>query len=330
MKKYSSVLHNTLPFVIMITYTFIYIEIFSYVGFLRHFFLVDSRFFVFAAIGMIAIDVYYGYNVRNRKNNSPNDLVYRLSNLFLSVQIVIYLILKMVEGAHYNNYIYSTYHLQPDNMINGIVFGISIAILYRAMGTKKYLRLVSFRSLHNNKGLVELIFLSILLSLSLVLNGLTTIKNAIGNDIYILTHVDASYDEKMEAAWGFYYDYMKFVSEYVTPESVILAPPQEEPWLTVGNAGLDRYFVYPAYVINGEFNTLNNNDKKYQYILIAHGDALVADSSRYGWPKVSIKAEKIWYYDPITKKTSEVDNKTYYPNDKINNGAWGLIKIKND
>jgi len=140
------------------------------------------------------------------------------------------------------------------------------------------------------------------------------------------THLDYSYDDKMRRVWGFYYDYMKFVRENTAPDSNILIPPHSYHWLSTGNGGLNRYFLYPRKHINGEVDNIPDNG--YDYVLIAKG-LWYSEGVDWGWPKVYVKASKIWYIDPQTLKVSELE-KDFDPKDSFNMQAWGLIKVKRE
>jgi len=321
------------PFFVALTYLFLLLETYLYIGFLRHFFLLDSRFFLVITLISGATLTFSKENTINQKSSGEtlNTLIFSLNTLFLPMALIFYMIMPVSEAANYSNYVYSTFHLQPNNFFYIVIFSTSLMVFDQLGKRKRITRRVGkvindfpkkFKKSPIDIGLKTMIL--VVLLLYLIDNISATVNSAINSNLYILSHLNDSYDEKMRKRWGFYYDFMKFVNEHADDSSTIVVPPKRGPWLTVGNAGLGRYFVYPNRVINGGYDYLP--DEEYEYVVIAWGGWLVGDKERYGWPKVPIKADKVWYIDPDLSVEEYDDD--YEPSDTKNEKAWGLIKVE--
>jgi len=301
---------NTLffPFLVFSTYAFIILESYSYIGVLRRFILVDSRFLILLA--MISTILLIG-----RRLNSLCFLTFKINKIIFILSLIAYLVMQFLESLHFHNYVFSTYHIQPTNFFYIVVFAFLIFIISRLLKQKLFAL---------NTSVIRLIITTV--TIFVFINGLVkTVDAAMYSDVYILTHLNSSYDYKMAERWGIYYDYMKFVKANTPEKASILIPPQELPWYSTGNRGLDLYFLFPRNLDNGSYNNLVDL-KKYDYILLSWGEWNEVEKDRYGWPKEKIMAEKIIYFDPATKLTKE-KIKDYDPKD-VTDGVWGLIKIK--
>jgi hypothetical protein len=172
--------------------------------------------------------------------------------------------------------------------------------------------------------ITSLSFLLIFFSLFSLLDR--TLKEALEKNVYVIKNISDSYDQKMLKQWGFFYKYMMFVRENTERNSTILVPPKELPWLSTGNVGLVRYFLYPRNLRSGDRDNLPEKIN-YDYVFLDWGEWPNADKNSYGWPKVPVKAEEIIYMDE-KDNTVEIVNSDYKPNSKENYEAWGIIKIK--
>jgi hypothetical protein len=143
---------------------------------------------------------------------------------------------------------------------------------------------------------------------------------------YLVTHPFANYKEKLTYKVSDY-PYYAFVNELTPPDATILVPPQESPWLTSGNVGYIRNFLYPRKLLQGTYQTAPIPSGT-QYVLIARGEWPVNDLERYGWPKATISAQHIWYFDQNTRQHFEADTKTFDPNAPENKERWGLIQLQ--
>lgn len=297
------------PFMVLFTFVVLGLETYSYIGFIGKFILIDSRFFfnlsIFSAIFLII----------SGKKSYLSDLTFRLNSLVLIAGSVTYLFLQFLEAQNFHNYVFSRYHIQPNNMLYIVILSLILAIISKLRLPKKFLNVSPY--------------LSIIMVVTLVifLNGMVETANAaLYSDIYIISHINKSYDYKMTERWGVYYQYIKFVKDNTPENSIILIPPKELPWLSTGNEGLDRYFLYPRRLINGNLDEVSNTSN-YDYAMLVWGEWNGAPKEKYGWPKASILAEKVIFFDPITSATKSVDG-GYNLGGDSKYGEWGLIKIK--
>lgn len=317
------------PYLVFLTFFFLFIESYMYEGFLAKILFVNARTFLFLTL-CSSVGAFM-YRVSEKKEDYTTTLVININQLMLPIFIASYVIMQYSEVLHFSNYVYSTYHFGPANFFYVLIFSAvlcSIDLVTRSASFKIFIsRIKQSGKYRSNSAIYFLGFITLLcLSIFTIKNLTKTLSYITYQDLYIFNHINDTYQEKMRRAWGFYFDYMEFVKQYATGTNItILAPPQESPWLTSGNAGLDRYFLYPAKVVSAT-NDLSQG-KDYDYIMISRGEWAVADETRYGWPKNKIKAERVWYIDENTKKITEYIG-DYNPDNFAKKGVWGLIKIK--
>ncbi len=330
-KKIIKICSKIFPIIVPTTYFLIFLETYTYFGFLSQFFLVDSRFIMIFTflIGLVVVITDATYEtIHIQKPNSLKSLVFNLNKLLLPIIFIIYFILQSLEINNYPNYVFTNYHLQPNNFFYAVIFG-SLVLLLNVMSTKEvqkyYLKLYHNFENNNNKKRFILNFGVIFILVLYFINNMTlAINDAISSNIYIFTHLNDSYADKMRVQWKSYSDFMLFVDNYTEGSSTIVVPPTERPWLTVGNSSLSRYFTYPKKVIEGSYSELP--EEMFDYVTIAVGSWNVAEEERYNWPKVQVPAEKIWYIDLNTLSIEESFS-DFDPADERNKGAWGLIKV---
>lgn len=285
------------------------LETYSYLGFLSKYILVDSRFFL--VLAMISGTLLIG-----KKLNTLCALTFKVNTFILPVSLTLYLIMQLLESLHFHNYVFSTYHIQQTNFLYIVFLSSALFLISKLVRQKPFLLNMSVFKLA-----IVFIFTVVFLD-----GAVKTMDAAVYTDIYILSHINASYDFKMEERWGLYYDYIKFVKANTPENASILVPPQELPWFSTGNVGLNRYFLFPRKMGNGSYNEpmdLSN----YDYVLLVWGEWDGADKSAYGWPKIPIKAEKIIYFESATGVVRE-KNGNYDPKSITTDGVWGIIKVK--
>lgn len=287
------------------------LETYSYIGFLKKYIFVDSRFFVVLAIFSTILLI-------GRKLNTFNNFVLKVNLIIFPLVAILYLVMQFLEAIRFPNYTFSTYHIQPTNFFYIVLMSLTLLLISKITKQKS---LVSNGSAF--KPFLILIFIAAFIN-----GAVKTVDAAIFTNIYVFSHLNASYDYKMTALdrWSNYYDYIKFVKENTPENAFILVPPQQLPWNSTGNVGLDRYFLYPRNLENGSLNEPIDSSK-YNYVLIVWGEWYIDDKNAYGWPKVPVKAESIIYFNPGTRKVSEIKG-NYNPVKSAENGVWGIIKIK--
>jgi len=322
------------PFLVSLTFFFLFLETYLYIGFLRKFFLADSRFFLIVSIFSATTLVLLQKDVKIKtREKILNNLVFQLNTLLFPSVLIFYLIMQAAEVANYSNYVFSTFHLQPDNFFYIVVLSAGLLLLDWAGEKKETVQLFSRRAgiflkdfkKRPTRSALKLAVI-VLLLFYFIDNFTKTLNTAINSNIYILTHLNDSYDDKMRQKWGFYYDYMKFVKQNTPEDSIIVAPPMERPWLTTGNTGLNRYFLYPRRLVRGTYDSLP--EENYDFILITKGGWYTEDEGKYGWPKVEIKVNRVLYLDPLTRKVT-IDS--YYDfEESLEKGGWGIIDVRNN
>jgi len=295
MKKiFKKIIRNKyfLPFLIAFTYFCLLIECVTYRGFLwKHFFL-DTNFLMTLLVIFLTFV------------NEDKRLTFKLNRFLFPVLVVFYFVLLSLDFVFYSNYVFSHFHIQPQN----VLFLVLTSILILASEEANNHRLLK-RAKENVSYFLN--FLIIFFMLYLFIASVPDVFNrAIYFDAGIFTHLNFSYDDKMRNLWGDYYDFMNFVKSNTPADSSILVPPQDF-MATVGNVGLDRYFLYPRKLGNGKLDDLS--EANFQYVLIVPW-----------WPRVELPAEKILVLNPGGGITEVFGN---YEPAKIQN-SWGIIKLK--
>ncbi len=137
-----------------------------------------------------------------------------------------------------------------------------------------------------------------------------------------------TYGQKMQAKYGLYYDFMEFVKKNTPDDAVILIPPSMVPFMASGNSYLSNYFLYPRRLINGQLNKPPQYLNRYNYVLVVWKDfEEKGEESLYGWPKFSVPAKEILYMATVNSGIDAVKKGDYLPNDQMNIGHYGLIKL---
>ncbi len=331
------------PYLVYLTFFFLLLESYMYIGFLKKFFLVDSRFFlglsIFSAITILCTkSLWSSFAI-----STIESLILDLNTVLFLPLAIFYLIMVASDSVRYPNYVFATFHIQPQNFLNVVLLSLSLFLFRYILNKKdnyfgdtfKRIKEYTYAPLNRKPGVILnwehsvmlMVAIIFLLLASYIVSNLSVTLNTIINDlVFIATHPNYSYDQKMEKTWGFYYDYLKFIKENTPPTATILIPPQDGHWLSTGNEWLDRYFLYPRYLVQGsDYNVPSDG---YDYVLISKGEWPSADID-WGWPKVLIKAEYIQYIDPKTLKITKI-NKNFNPDSSNNMQAWGLIKVRKD
>jgi len=320
-------------YLIGLTYFLLLLESYMYIGFLRHFFLVDSRFFLVLSIISIVLIFYRKLRDKNYREGDLEKLVINFNSVLFLPLVVLYIIMVVSNAKNYANYVFATYHIQPQNFLNVVYLSLALLLLNykfpKVLNLENYFEKLKIFSKRKSKNAKEKLFLVVFFFLLLFyfVSSFTKVSSRIFNDFtFISTHLNYSYDDKMRKVWSFYYDYMKFVKKNTPENATILIPPQSHHWLSTGNGWLNRYFLYPRKQIHGEISSIPSDG--YDYILIAKG-LWYNNNIDWGWPKIYVNADKIWYIDPETLQVSEFD-KDFDPEDLFNMQAWGLIKVKKE
>lgn len=295
------------PFLVFFAYLSLLVEAYKYIGFLSKHIFFDSRYFLILALVS-------GVLLMGRKQNIFCVLTFKINNFFvLPISVVVYLIMQFLESFYFNNYVFSTYHLQPSIFFYIVVFCFVLFIISK------------LRSDKSSRFDILLLILPILF-----IDNLTKVlDSAINSDIFIVTHINFSYSDKMRESWGIYYNFTQFIKENTPENSSILIPPQGYPWFLTSNIGFDRYFLYPRNLINGGEKDSGVNLDNIDYVLIDYGETTI---SQYGftniWPKFNVNGKYIIYWNPSDGSTRQFDSGKYVYNAKDNINQWGIIQLK--
>jgi hypothetical protein len=304
MKKIIKLLYTSFPIFAGLTFFLIALETYTYIGFLKKYLMVDSRFFIMLTI----IFAPFAYSVATGKHSLwvvLNNLLFKINQLVFPLSLIAYLVMQSLESYKFHNYVFSTYHLQPNNFFYLVVLSGGL-ILVKKVKIPIIKLLIVPNNLNNLGKFIRICIVSVFTFL-LIDNFAISVNQAIGSDMYILLHPLATYDQKMQNYWGFFYDYIMFVKNNTPEHSTVMIPPKESPWLSTGNESLVRYFLYPRNLVQG---TKGENIKLdgVDYILMAWGEWTVNDATKYGWPKIQFSNKDVIYFG--------------------NSKNWGLIKIK--
>ncbi len=334
MEKILRLNYYLFPFVTIMSLSFLFVESVTYSGFLSQYLILNAKAFMFLDLLSGILLVFPGNKLKYKKEGQINSLckfLFQLNYLITPVLCVFYYLMISAEATNYSNYVFSTFHVIPDNFIYfaflsvcvsifGIFFegnflGLTLSVLPMSKGRGGKLEAVrEFSAL--------LIFLSVFLLTAW--NGIGTMKIVIKNNIFIFRNLGYTYDQKMLTSWNDLYRYLQLVKR-VTPEnSVIKIPPSVRPWLSEGNSVLVRYFLYPRKLISPDEPESQKLDP--DYFFVAKGLWKVSDPSEYGWPREDVDAERIYYFDLESGKISE-ENKKFFASDPKNKNSWGLIKV---
>lgn len=226
-KKILNINRIVFPYLIGLTYFFLFLESYTYIGFLRKFILVDSRFFLVLSIFSVSLLFYLKHSQRNYKSDVLETLVVNLNAVLFLPLVVLYFIMIAANATNYANYVFATYHIQPQNFVNLVYLSLALLVLKFNFGIRADLLNKLFGNVVEKgsflfKQNILLLMIIFLLVFYFVDNLIKTSNRAINDLVFIATHLSYSYDDKMRKVWGFYYDYMQFVKKYTPEDATIL------------------------------------------------------------------------------------------------------------
>jgi|GEM_PF-5819140 len=273
-----------------------------------------------------------------------------------------YLFLNELDVIHYKNYSFVKFHLQAQNLLYVLAVLIAGPVLYfitnigymkiakdlsRSLKNEflgiynivlfpdekkisiswtKFLNQIKVQFVRqNNPLLISVLLLTIFGSYNLFKSS----KDLLDNDVYIFTHLKATYNEKMEAQWGFLYHLVEVILDKTADRSIILFPPGIAPWTVVANIDQVKIFMGNRKLVSSP--GANEIIKDVDYVIIARGGLhvfydIVKSDKEYGWPKVFVPAKTIWYIDKNSGAVTEF-HKDFDPIEPFNKNAWGLIEV---
>jgi len=277
-----------------------FLESVSYIGFVdKHFILPAYTWYVLSVVTAL---VY----------RSANFHIAKWLKLLSWSSILIYIIFTISEVLTYPNYIFTVLH------INLQALQIFVLLVSFHWLVSQYYLLNTTLRLAKSLIFSALIFVAtegIGLSIAFLIKGL----------IPIIKHPNATYEDQLYNTHGGFYPAIQLIIQLTPANSLILIPPQGNPWEVEGNAPIVTYFLYPRQVKNLETTIPETN--KPIYALIAKGSWPRTSSVDYGWPKVPINARQIWQFD-TTNHTFTTYMRNYSP--QTDQWDWGLIEVKHE
>ena len=291
------------------------IETYKYPGFIfKHFNFLPMIFYVITGIAIIAIKLY----PPPTPEKSLLAITFRLLAIYATILTGIFYI---IETITYPNFIFTYLHIHLDGLqiLTGMLF------VYFALSNLMHKHYVAI--------LNSTFFLAIssLLINYAIINTLDVTK-LIKKEVEAMQSPAQSDDEKNEVGWGTIYQYAKMLKNATPEDAIIAMPPAQNHWLYSGNIVLMRYFLYPRTLVNVK-ETANTStlhelpSQNYDYVALVWGESNERDQSPYGWPKTSIDAEYIDYFDLNTNTTNRVVT-TQYQFRELNEQLWGVIKVR--
>lgn len=325
LKKTSELVYYFIPFLLVFSLFLLILETITYPGFARKFLFLSSKEFsvliyIISFASILATDQF------NKFFNTLLLNVFSFNVLIMPVLAFLYFLLIIEQNNNTQNYIFSTYHIHVSQFKLVLVFSIAIFILGLLKTNKK--KIIKFINKEIKKGesavVKQLIY--ILIFIFILKSSFVILENISENFSHIVVSPFATYEQKQKWKIG-EIDYYKFIANNTPENARILVPPQTSPWLTVGNVGYIRYFLYPRIIYSGKL--VDNNFENIDYVIIAKGSWPVSNDDLYGWPKEKIEAEMILFFDMENKSIEKLDSQYFDINkDPTFKYRWGLIKLK--
>ena len=293
------------------------IETYKYPGFIfKHFNFLPMIFYVITGIAIIAIKLY----PPPTPEKSLLAITFRLLAIYA---IVLTGVFYIIETITYPNFIFTYLHVHLDGLqiLTGMLF------VYFALSNLMHRHYVAILNS------TFLLAISSLLINYAIINTIDVTK-LVKKEVKAMQIPAKNDEEKNEAGWGTIYLYAQMLKQATPEDAVIAMPPAQNHWLYSGNIVLMRYFLYPRTLVNVKETAdpstlLELPDQEYGYVALVWGESNERDMSPYGWPKTSISAEYIDYFDLSSKTTKREVNTEYLPT-VLNESIWGVIKVKQE
>lgn len=322
-----------LPYLASLTYFLLLIEAVSYIGFLHQFIGFNSLFFLYSNLLLLGFLSIWLISHPKEELSFYTHFFLKLQSFFLLPLVVIYYIFYLTEQANYDNFVYTTFHVQPQNARYIVILAFWLTLFYLFVSSRRILvQKKVFKSRTQVFNWFNLtIVLYVLLMAFFVNNSINTVGLSIENVIFIFRNPTLSYDRKMFESWKYFYPQMQFVNQHSPETAVIAIPPAQNHWLTDGNSVVVRYFVYPRKVVNliesevGTETLYLMPDTSYTHVLLTKG-SWQDPTVEFGWPKIPFPVSKIYYQMPDgTASVSAVN--TFDPSLEVNKNSYGLIEL---
>lgn len=266
----------------------------------NHYLHIDSIYLLFSSLAVgLFFQVAKGWN---KHRFTMFDGFTALINTLFPIILIVFFSILAIELINYPNFIYSTVHIIPLNLIQLFLLFTSVAIVYK---------------LKNNSIPTLIIWLAVL--------GVffVSLRSTLAIAVQTTVPFSASYDGKMEYLWGDFYRYLEVVRKIVPDNAPIGIPPQKSPWLKEGNALLVRSMLYPHHIYSF---TDNINAPSDSYIFFSSGFMGRTDNERLLFPQKQIKCKKIFLFD-LKNKSYSIKQCPYIPTNWEIQNQFGLIQI---
>ncbi len=321
----SSFLFLFLPFILVFTFALLIIETITYPGFVRKIIFFSSKeIYVFVFLISFFVIIF--------EKNKTNYAKFLISNVFtlnllaLPVIIFLYFLFLFEQNKNYQNFVFSKYHIHVSQVKYILIYSLLILFLSLINSNKQKITRIIKTEIKKGKDQLAINFVYILIFIFILQNSIVTTENIGENFSHIISNPFASFEQKRRwkiTETNFY----EFINQSTPENASIMVPPQTSPWLTEGNAGFIRYFLYPRNVIPGKL--INNDYTQVDYVLIAKGSWPANNDNDYGWPKDIVPADDIIFFD-MSNNNIEHLNQVYFDlNDQDNyKYRWGIIKVR--
>lgn len=174
------------PVLVGITYTFLFLEVFTYSGFIQKYFIFPVSLFVLLILGVYLLGNVLAFN----KQLPPKPLIYKFTEvmnfLFIPSLFLLYFISLRVNLSHYDNYVFSKYHLNVSALGNILKFSIALSLisLFQFRGV-----LIKLRQRGFNKITLRMLFPLIFVSIELVFIGEAFLTHSILKEYLLIDPV---------------------------------------------------------------------------------------------------------------------------------------------
>lgn len=313
------------PYLVTLTYAFLVIEACTYIGFLRSLIFIDAISFATLTV-LLGIYVVPKLPSTGMFLQKMYEYIFMFSRLITPVNLFLYFLLASLEEKHYPNYVFAHYHVNYELFRYVAFFSVSILLLdiSRQYHKKVADTYRSFKERGLRLELIAVIIIALSYARAVIPTSISITRTGFLDVGFIVTHLFLSYKEKQLKALS-EFSYLNFIKENTPETASIGIPPQMPPWLTTGNEGYVRYFLFPRKIV--KIPDKNKIPEFAEYLLIDKGEWAVPDPNEYGWPKKMVKADKIWYFDKATNSVIESEDKIFDPNNPDQKLRWGLIKV---
>lgn len=247
--------------------------------------------------------------------------------LFL-ITLLSYFYFTYAESINYPNYVFTYFHLHFRHLLYiNVASAVYLVFSSREVAKSSIGSYKDHVRKIENVAIVRREFALLILFIPLLLVGyrniVETTPKLIEEAILTYQYFGKSYDEKMRARWGEFYDYMLLIKENTPEDAVVYHPPQVKPWEFEGNQVLLRYFLYPRALVSGSIAASDYEGPEITHILIVWGRRSPGiEGLEFGWPKEEVEASRI-----VIMGEDYQGPHVYIPGDDVFKEKRGLIEL---